>query len=309
MVAFDNNHDQNLKTLLENVSLPAGRSAKEDLEGALENIFNHPNVGPFVSRQLIQHLVTSNPTPGYVARVASVFSDNGSGHRGDLKAVVKAILLDPEARAGDGPLPPPQSGNPTRPVSIGPAPAQQGNERASATSRPDRARRSGVAAPVASAGHLKEPVLFIAGLLRALGASVDETNVLANYSAQMGQNLFYAPSVFSYFSPDYQVPGTKLLGPEFQVFSTSTAIIRANFVNSLVFGSVGKGTQVDLSPFAAINPQDLIAALDTLFMNGQMPPEMRDSVLTAVNAADSTKLKAQTALYLVATSALYQVTN
>ena len=73
-----------------------------DLNDALDNVFNHPNVGPFIAIRLIQRLVTSNPSPGYVARVAAVFDDNGAGERGDLGAVVRAILLDDEARSGGG---------------------------------------------------------------------------------------------------------------------------------------------------------------------------------------------------------------
>ena len=95
-------HDTGPKLLLNGVQVPAGQSAAQDLDAALDNIFNHPNVGPFVAVRLIQRLVTSNPTPAYVARVASVFNDNGAGVRGDLGAVVKAILLDPEARDGTG---------------------------------------------------------------------------------------------------------------------------------------------------------------------------------------------------------------
>ena len=106
------------------------QTAEQDLDGALTTIFKHPNVGPFICRQLIQHLVTSNPSPAYVARVAAVFDDNGSGVRGDMKAVIKAMLLDPEARQADD------------------------------------------AAPAAGEGHLREPVLFITGLLRAFNASV-----------------------------------------------------------------------------------------------------------------------------------------
>ena len=80
--------------------LPAGQTPEQDLDAALDNIFRHPNVGPFISRQLIQRLVTSNPSPAYVARVAAKFADDGQAHRGNLSAVVKAILLDPEARPG-----------------------------------------------------------------------------------------------------------------------------------------------------------------------------------------------------------------
>ena len=87
------------KRLLNNVVLPAGQTQAQDLAGALDSIFLHPNVGPFIGRQLIQRLVTSNPSPAYVYRVAQAFADNGQGVRGDLKAVIRAILLDYEARA------------------------------------------------------------------------------------------------------------------------------------------------------------------------------------------------------------------
>ncbi len=94
-------HDTTAKTLLNGTVLPAGQTAEQDLPGALTNIFNHPNVGPFVCKQLIQHLVTSTPSPAYVARISAVFANNGSGVRGDMQAVIRAILEDPEARAGD----------------------------------------------------------------------------------------------------------------------------------------------------------------------------------------------------------------
>ncbi|HWC17344.1 MAG TPA: DUF1800 family protein, partial [Terriglobales bacterium] len=103
MVPIDAHHDTTAKTLLNGTTLPAGQTAQQDVDGALQNIFNHPNVAPFVARQLILHLVSSNPTPAYVGRVAAVFSDNGSGVRGDMKAVIQAILLDSEARRGDVP--------------------------------------------------------------------------------------------------------------------------------------------------------------------------------------------------------------
>ena len=91
-------HDTGPKKLLNNVTLPAGQTGEQDLADALDNIFNHPNVAPFMAIRLIQRLTTSNPSPGYVRRVAQAFENNGSGVRGDLGAVVKAILLDPEAR-------------------------------------------------------------------------------------------------------------------------------------------------------------------------------------------------------------------
>ncbi len=98
MQLYPSHHDTGAKGLLNGVVLPAGQTGDQDLAAALDNIFNHPNVGPFISTRLIQRLVTSNPSPSYVARVAGVFNNNGQGVRGDLGAVVKAILLDEEAR-------------------------------------------------------------------------------------------------------------------------------------------------------------------------------------------------------------------
>ncbi|HXA57467.1 MAG TPA: DUF1800 family protein [Candidatus Acidoferrum sp.] len=109
MVAFESNHDETVKQLLtysgvaNSGSLAAGQTAEQDLSGAMDNIFNHPNVPPFVALRLVQHLVTSNPSPAYIQRVADVFKNNGSGVRGDMKAVITAILMDPEARRGDSP--------------------------------------------------------------------------------------------------------------------------------------------------------------------------------------------------------------
>jgi uncharacterized protein (DUF1800 family) len=98
MVAIPSHHDTGTKLLLNGVILPANQTADKDLNDAIDNVFNHPNVGPFIGRQLIQQLVTSNPSPEYVGRITAKFNNNGSGVRGDMKAVVKAILLDPEAR-------------------------------------------------------------------------------------------------------------------------------------------------------------------------------------------------------------------
>jgi Protein of unknown function (DUF1800) len=180
MVAVDSNHDTDPKQLLPypNVAngglLPGGQSSAQDLKGALDNIFNHPNVGPFVSRELIQHLVTSNPSPAYIQRVSNIFANNGSSVRGDMKSVITAILLDPEARRGDDP-----------------------------------------ATAVPTDGHLQEPILFMAGLLRAFDAISDGTN-LAGQGSGMGQNALFATSVFNFFSPNYVIPGTTQFGRSFK---------------------------------------------------------------------------------------------
>ena len=98
MVNVASHHSPDAKTILNGVLIPAGQTSRAGFQTTLDTIFNHPNVGPFVCRQLIQRLVTSNPSPGYLYRVTAVFNDNGQGVRGDLKAVVRAILMDYDAR-------------------------------------------------------------------------------------------------------------------------------------------------------------------------------------------------------------------
>jgi len=98
MIMYDEMHEQGEKSLLRGQVVPAGQSGMEDIEDAIDNLFNHPNVGPFIAFRIIQRLVKSNPSPEYIARVAAVFNDNGKGQRGDLGAMIKAILLDSEAR-------------------------------------------------------------------------------------------------------------------------------------------------------------------------------------------------------------------
>lgn len=98
MQMFDEWHEPGEKYLLNGAVVPAGQTGDEDIAMALDNLFNHPNTGPFICKQLIQRFIKSNPTPDYVERVADVFADNGEGVRGDLAAVLRAILLDPEAR-------------------------------------------------------------------------------------------------------------------------------------------------------------------------------------------------------------------
>jgi uncharacterized protein (DUF1800 family) len=97
MVCYANYHDATAKTIIGGTAISAGGTCQSDMETALDTLFNHPNVGPFIGKQLIERLVTSNPSPGYVSRVSAVFANNGHGVRGDLSAVVKAVLTDPEA--------------------------------------------------------------------------------------------------------------------------------------------------------------------------------------------------------------------
>jgi len=269
----DADHDKGAKTLLSypgsvDSNLPPNQDGVADLAEALDNIFHHPNVGPFIGKQLIQHLVTSNPSPAYVSRVAAAFDNNGAGVRGDMKAVVQAILMDPEAR--------------------GPVKTDAGY------------------------GHLREPVLFITGLLRAFDGSTN--GEMAGQANAMGQDLFNSPSVFSYYPHEYLVPGTTIQGPEFGIEDSSSAEARLNFVNALTYAGVKTAsgvTTIDLSsllPFAG-TPSLLVGQLDTLLLHGTMSAAMTGDVTTAVAAVPSANslLRVQTAVYLVAGSSQYQV--
>jgi hypothetical protein len=287
MVAVERQHDTDSKALLNGVTLPAGQTAEEDLTQALDNIFNHPNVGPFVSRQLIQHLVTGNPSPAYIKRVAGVFADNGRGVRGDMKAVITAILLDPEARAAD---------------------TQTGDELE--------------ANPAVDGGHLREPLLWMTNIFRALGATSSNTDPTNHYpwvtlidlqTRYMDEPQFLQPSVFNFFSPVYVVPGTTINSPEFGLENTGSIMPRLNFVNYALEDPTS-GVSVDFTaggPFGskAGNPETLVDYLGMIFMRSQMPTDMRTAIVEAVSSipASNPAERARVATYLVVTSSQYKV--
>jgi uncharacterized protein (DUF1800 family) len=276
-------HDRGPKALLNGVVLPAGQSQEQDLQTAIDNIINHPNVAPFISKQLIQHLVTSNPSPSYVARIASVLAAKRDAPT-QLQEVVRAILLDPEAR-GDFKDP--------------------------------------VAEP--NYGKLREPVLFITSILRAFNATSDgvldalKVEGSAIGSAAMSQDVFRAPSVFNFYPPTAGVPGEAgVLSPQLAIFSSLTSLRRDNFVHRVIFATIPAapptrptGTSIDLSAWEALagDPDQLIAALNRLLLHGTMSEAMRHIVRDAVAGVpdDNRRLRAQTAICLIATSPQYQV--
>jgi uncharacterized protein (DUF1800 family) len=275
MIPWPAEHDAGSKQLLSGYVAPAGLTPQEDLDGALDNIFNHPNVGPFVARQLIQHLVKSNPSPAYVSRVAAAFNNDGNGVRGNLQAVVTAILLDPEARAND-------NGGDDQPTD----------------------------------GHLQEPVLYIAGIYRAFGGQMTNQNYYSTDLANMGEDVYSADSVFNYYAPNYVVPGTSVMGGEFQIFTPNNAILRSNEVAYLMgqysnpVTDWGPGTSIDLTPFLplAANPATLVSALDLTLTHGVMPAAMKSAIVSAVAANPNGSLKqVQEACFLILTSNYYNV--
>lgn len=275
MVVNEARHDTDAKKLLHGTVLPAGQATEPDLRAALRNVFVHPNVGPFLALHLIRQLVTGNPTPAYVARVTKAFNDNGKGVRGDMKAVLRAILLDAEAR-GDG-------------------------------------KSAG------DYGMLMEPVLFVTSMLRQLDATSDG-NRLYEPSRAMGQDVYYAPSVFGYYAADYKIPGTTLAAPQFGIHNTNTVLHRANFASEMIDGggwspdselAGAVGTKVDLVPYRNVagNAAELVKLVDARLFGGGMPLGLRDEIYQAVTAIEPNRrsTRARLALFLAVTSFQYQV--
>jgi uncharacterized protein (DUF1800 family) len=268
MIPVDAEHDTSAKTIFNNISIPAGQGTEMDLESLLDALMSQPTMAPFVSQQLIQHLVTSNPSPAYIERVANVFQNDGSGVTGDMQAVITAILTDPEARAADG---------------------------------------SGAAIDPAF-GHMREPVLFMANILRGLNGTLGASSAIQNQATEMGQQLFYPPSVFSYFSPHYRTE-KGLLGPEFQLYTTQTAADRANIVHSILYGTLGGGTTVNLTPFVqqAGTIGSLLDSIGSVFLYGGMSANLYQQAYNAAAAQKTPTAQVQAALYVVLTSGEYQV--
>lgn len=205
MVLTAANHSTSVKQFL-GVTIAAGTPGATALQTALDTIAAHPNVGPFIGRQLIQRLVASNPSPAYVARVSAVFANNGAGVRGDLRAVIKAILLDDEARRA------PVAGDTTR-----------GKLREPVVRFIQWARTFGLASPTGlwNIGNVSDP------------------------STRLGQSPLRSPSVFNFFRPGY-VPPNSALGtlnlnaPEFQITNESTVVGWANWAQTFVQSGVGE---------------------------------------------------------------------
>jgi uncharacterized protein (DUF1800 family) len=284
MVPVESEHDETSKILLNGTTLSAGQSAEQDLKGALDNIFAHPNIGPFVCRQLIQHLVSGDPSPAYVARVSAVFANNGSGVRGDMKAVLTAIIMDPEARAGD-------------------------------TQTGDQADMS----PAVDGGHLREPLLWTMNLLRGLNAAQTPAtsylyvNFMSGTLTSVGEAPIDQSSVFNYFPPSYIIPQTTLNAPEFSLENTGSVIPRMSLADKIIHNE-DSAPAIDLSATSVIgqqasNPAQLVDYLGMLFMHSQMPSDMRTALIETITAIPATDLqgRAEVAVFLVVTSSQYKI--
>ena len=219
MVPVDMRHDSNAKTLLNGVTLPAGQSATAGPEGCAGQCVQPPKRRAVCMPATDPAADGGNPSPAYVSRVAQVFADNGQGVRGDMKAVITAILLDPEARAND-------------------------------TQTADALATT----PAIDSGHLREPAIWIVNIARGLNAvsrtppseCVPFINVANGQLVTIGEPPFGAPTVFNFFPPDYVIPQTTINAPEFALENTGSIIPRLNAVNYLMHNSTS-GLAVDFS--------------------------------------------------------------
>ncbi len=269
MQMHDKFHEPGEKRLLNGFVVPAGQSGMQDINNTIDNLFNHPNVGPFISRLLIQRLVKSHPSPGYIERVATKFNNNGSGVRGDMKAVVKAILMDDEAR---------------NPIYI--------NDPTHGMLREPFVRYTQLCRAMEVRNEAGEDQFY---------------NYGDDAEAQLAQYPFAPPSVFNFFSPDFKPLGplsnADVNAPEFQIMTSVSAVKHFNFIERAVMidalMEVPKGTDeptdtipvvsdvvLNLAPYQALadNIGALIDRLDLLFTYGSLSNQMRAIITTAVTS-------------------------
>jgi uncharacterized protein (DUF1800 family) len=280
-------HDTDAKTLFAGypggpVMLAADQTGDQDLNQTIDAIFHHPNVAPYVSRELIHSLVTSNPSPAYVERVSGFFNDNGAGQRGSVWAVVKAILLDPEARNA-----------PTDPI------------------------YGHLKEPVLYINNVMRAFHAMSA-----DRSTQSDGNIETFARDLGERVWKPPTVFSYYPQFYAAPPASAgaLGPEFGLMNSQTSLKRANFVNQMTFwggleqdpgNDYPNGTSLDFSELSllASNPTNLVDRLNRLMLHGTMSDELRNSIVTAVSAVDAGDSlgRAYQALYLVGVASQYQV--
>lgn len=244
-------HSSEAKTFL-GLTIPAGTTAPESLRRALDHLFNHSNVGPFFARQMIQRLVTSNPSAAYVGRVAAIFANNGQGRRGDLAAVFKAILTDNEA------LDPANVANPN-----------VGKLREPVLRYVQLARTFGARSNSGNwqVGDLSDP------------------------ASALGQSPLRSPSVFNFFRPGYfptntEIANRGLLAPEFQLVNETSVAGYVNFIERAITGGRTPVADITLDFSAEIAiAQDsaaLLDRLDLLLTGRQLSQSVRDIVRTAM---------------------------
>ncbi|MDM5271392.1 DUF1800 family protein [Sulfurovum sp. zt1-1] len=292
MIAYEEYHDIRKKVFsktfnyayIQPQSIPSGLTAKDDLNHAIDIIFNHPNVGPFISKQLIQRLVTSNPTPEYVARVASKFNDNGSGVRGDMKSVITAILTDKEALLK---------------------------------------YKDQIVSPEIH-GKLKEQLIRIASVMRTFHATGDPSISSYQFydfesARYRGLHLqpFTSPSVFNYFEPTFKPSGiiqdNGLVAPEFKMLSPwkmsefGSVMLTVIGLTDYLHDKITLDLSYEKSLLTLQGPEALIAHLNLLLMSGQMSNELKNELINYAATNTSAHDIVEQIIALIVLSAEYAI--
>lgn len=300
MTMYNGYHDSGQKMMIDGSILPANQTGLQDVNDAIDVLFNHPNIAPFISIRLIQQLVKSNPSPTYVNRVANTFNNNGQGVRGDLKAVVKAILTDPEAR-NCSLIDTPQAGKLLQPIE-------------------------------------RLTNLFLAFDISTPSGKIwfrDEFDI----GETLEQSFLAAPSVFNFFSPFYAekefVQPSDMVSPEFQILNATSGIHYLNtienatkvrpFKNRTLISDSGLGLAynsqdnpvLDLSDeLDILNTQGLSALLDRLNLllcRGQLSAESKSVIQNTITQYQTTissytpERTVQDALYFIMVSPNYMI--
>ncbi|MBS0506613.1 MAG: DUF1800 domain-containing protein [Proteobacteria bacterium] len=260
MAQVASRYESGSKTFL-GVTVAAGASASDSLKTALDTLFNHPNLPVFVGRQMIQRLVTSNPSPAYVARVAAAFANNGAGVRGDMQALLKAILLDPEAR--DARLA---------------ATPSYGKLREPVVRFLNWARAYGAtsASDAWAIGDLSDP------------------------ATRLGQSPMRSPSVFNFFRPGYVPPNTTLsdqglTAPELQITNEVSVAGYVNYMQQVIGNSLKGDLRADyatLMPLAG-NSAALLAEINQVLAAGALSAATLGQIQAAVDSVAPTAANAQ----------------
>jgi uncharacterized protein (DUF1800 family) len=271
-------HDTRGKILL-GQSIGAGGDAITDTSAVIDILVRHPNTGTHISTYLIHEFVTSNPSPAYVARVSKVWADNGSGVQGDIRAVIKAILLDPEARAGDDPT----------------------------LMEPD------------VFGRFRDAVNFGSALIRGLNAApsrfLHTWGTADDFANLSHEPVFWAPSVFGYYSDYFTIPQTQVLAPEMQLYTTDAIAARAAFVKNIIYVPPNIDPYISAidwsqwAPLAADDGSSLIDLLNHLLFHGTMSPELYKLLQDNLKSMPSSDLtgRAQQTIYLAVMSPEFAV--
>lgn len=283
MAMYEEWHEQGAKTIIGGHTIPAGQTGMKDIEDAVDHLFHHENVGPFIATRLIQRLIKSNPSPQYVSRISAVFADNGTGQRGDLGAVIKAILLDPEALD---------------------------------CYWYDDIQNGMLRAPILRLTQLLKG-------MKAETENGTFWNSASFFEVQAGQHPMGSPTVFNFYKPDYVPDGDfafeGLVGPEFQILNSSTS---SNYVNYMMiailrdylnarFATVPGFNPLpnllnepafiqyvpDQAAYAAVlsdpmmveladSPAEWIDYLDILLANGLLSDTTKERIVTSMQNAD-----------------------